>query len=108
MIMKSLKIKLAVSVIALLFTVSLSAQRQPPHQPKSFPEQLAEFVQDCDLPHTYLLKKFEQQIYHDYEIDFEFREDDIEKIISGVLMLPPSFQRSFVRVMKSPTACKKP
>lgn len=106
--MKSLKIKLAVSVIALLFTVSLSAQRQPPHQPKSFPDQLAEFVNDCDLPHPYLLKKFEKQIYHDYEIEFEFREDDIEKIISGVLMLPPSFQRSFVRVMKSPTACKKP
>ena len=108
MIMKSSKIKLAVFAIAFLFAGSLFAQRQPPHQPKSFPDQLAEFVNDCDLPHPYLLKKFEKQIYHDYEIEFEFREDDIEKIISGVLMLPPSFQRSFVRVMKSPTACKKP
>ena len=93
-----------------LFCGIVSAQvNTPPCKPtnkKPFRIQLLEFTTGCELPDSSLLKKFEKQILEDYGIDFQFREDDIQSIIYGRLILPPSFQRSILKVIADPKTCK--
>ena len=77
-----------------------------PTIPKPFRIVLLEFTTGCELPDSSLLQKFEKQILEDYGIDFQFREDDIDNVIYGRLILPPSFQRSILKVIADPKTCK--
>lgn len=93
-----------------LFCGIVSAQvNTPPCKPtipKPFRIELLEFTTGCELADSSLLQKFEKQILEDYGIDFQFREDDIDNVIYGRLILPPSFQRSILKVIADPKTCK--
>ena len=97
---------LLIAVFCILLGASASAQVNTPPQkpivPKPFRIVLLEFTTDCELADTSLLRKFEHQIMLDYDIDFQFRNDDINNVIYGRLSLPPSFQRSILKVIADP------
>ena len=103
--MKSLLI--AAFCMMLAFSASAQVNTPPckPIVPKPFRIQLLEFTTDCELADTFLLRKFEKQILLDYDIEFQFREDDIQNIIYGRLIVPPSFQRSILKVIADPKTC---
>lgn len=100
---------LLIAAFCMMLVLSASAQvntpPQKPHVPKPFRIVLLEFTTDCELADTSLLRKFEHQIMLDYDIDFEFRNDDIDNIIYGRLVVPPSFQRSILKVIADPKTC---
>ena len=101
--------KVLVAAFCMMLALSASAQvNTPPCKPivpKPFRIQLLEFTTDCELADSSLLRKFEHQILLDYDIDFEFRNDDIDNIIYGRLIVPPSFQRSILKVIADPKTC---
>ena len=105
--MKSI-IKTAFIAVFLAFAGVVSAQtHNPPHKPQiPFRMELLQFKQDCELADSFILEKFQQQIMEDYQIEYEFRADDIQKIIDGIIIIPPSFQRSMVKVIRNPNTCK--
>ena len=101
--------KVLVAAFCMMLALSASAQvNTPPCKPivpKPFRIVLLEFTTDCELADSFLLRKFEKQILLDYDIEFQFREDDIDNIIYGRLVLPPSFQRSILKVIADPKTC---
>lgn len=100
---------LLIAAFCMLLGASTSAQVNTPpckpHVPQPFRIQLLEFTTDCELADTFLLLKFEKQILEDYDIEFQFRNDDIQNIIYGRLIVPPSFQRSILKVIADPKTC---
>ena len=103
--MKSLLIAAFCMMLVLSASAQVNTPPQKPHVPKPFRIVLLEFTTGCELADSSLLQKFEKQILEDYGIDFEFREDDIENIIYGRLIVPPSFQRSILKVIADPKTC---
>lgn len=99
---------LLIAVFCMFYGIASAQVNTPPCKPivpKPFRIQLLEFTTDCELADTSLLRKFEHQIMLDYDIDFQFREDDIDNVIYGRLILPPSFQRSILKVIADPKTC---
>ena len=99
---------LLIAVICMICGIASAQVNTPPckpHVPQPFRIVLLEFTTDCELADSFLLRKFEKQILLDYDIEFQFREDDIDNIIYGRLVLPPSFQRSILKVIADPKTC---
>ena len=100
---------LLIAAFCMFYGIASAQVNTPPCKPivpKPFRIVLLEFATDCELADSSLLRKFEKQILEDYGIDFQFREDDINNVIYGRLILPPSFQRSILKVIADPKTCK--
>lgn len=96
---------LLIAVICMICGIASAQVNTPPQKPQPFRIQLLEFKTGCELADSSLIEKFEKQILEDYNIDFQFREDDIDNIIYGRLILPPSFQRSIIKIISDPKTC---
>lgn len=96
---------IALIAFCMICGIASAQVNTPPQKPQPFRIQLLEFKTGCELADTFLLKKFEKQILEDYNIDFQFREDDIDNVIYGRLILPPSFQRSIIKIISDPKTC---
>jgi hypothetical protein len=100
---------LLIAVICMICGIASAQVNTPPQKPivpQPFRIQLLEFKTGCELADSSLIEKFEKQILEDYNIDFQFREDDIDNVIYGRLILPPSFQRSILKVIADPKTCE--
>lgn len=93
--------KVFLVVFGLFFTVGLFGQVTVEYE-KPFTEKLSDYYRDCNLHESTILKLFENQIWLDYDIDFEFREGEVMRIVNGEVVLPPSFQKSILKVIDSP------
>ena len=96
---------IAFCMICGIASAQVNTPPQKPIVPQPFRIELLEFKTGCELADTFLLQKFEKQILEDYGIDFQFREDDIDNVIYGRLILPPSFQRSIIKIISDPKTC---